>query len=94
MQRQKPDDHAFPIRGEILSSRLSANFGLPERLKEGKGLINATLSVGEIGLLFLGLVHSVEPFLDADILVRRLLPSFRDTQAKAGTDCGTTPHET
>ena len=47
------------------------------------GRINATLSGGEIGLLFLGPAHSVEPFLDADILVRRLLPSLRDGQAKA-----------
>jgi hypothetical protein len=47
------------------------------------GRINATLSAGEIGMLFLGPAHSVEPFLDADILVRRLLPSLRDRQAKA-----------
>ena len=47
------------------------------------GRINATLSTGEIGLLFLGPAHSVEPFLDADILARRLLPSFQDRQAKA-----------
>ena len=47
------------------------------------GRINATLSAGEIGLLFLGPAHSVEPLLDADILVRRLLPSPRDGQAKA-----------
>ena len=47
------------------------------------GRINATLSAGEIGLLFLGLAHSVEPLLDADILVRHLLPSLRERQAKA-----------
>jgi hypothetical protein len=47
------------------------------------GRISATLSAGEIGLLFLGPTHSVEPFLDADILVRRLLPSPPDRQAKA-----------
>ena len=46
------------------------------------GQINATLSAGEIGLLFLGLAHSVEPFLDPDILVRRLLPSVRERQAE------------
>lgn len=40
--------------------------------------INSTLLVGEIGLLFLGLAHSVDPFLDADILVRPLLPSIRE----------------
>ncbi len=47
------------------------------------GRINATLSAGEIGLLFLGLAHSVEPLLDADILVRQLLPSLRERQGKA-----------
>src|SRR3989304_2957356 len=47
------------------------------------GRINATLSAGEIGLLFVGMVHSVEPLLDADILVRHLLPSLRERQAKA-----------
>ena len=47
------------------------------------GRVNATLSAGEIGLLFLGLAHSVEPLLDADILVRHLLPSLRERQAKA-----------
>ncbi len=44
--------------------------------------INATLSSGEIGLLFLGMAHSVEPLLDADILVRHLLPSLRERQTK------------
>jgi hypothetical protein len=39
--------------------------------------INSTLLVGEIGVLFLGLAHSVDAFLDADILVRPLLPSLR-----------------
>ena len=47
------------------------------------GRINATLSAGEIGLLFVGMAHSVEPLLDADILVRHLLPSLREKQAKA-----------
>ena len=43
--------------------------------------INATLASGEIGLLFLGMAHAVEPLLDADILVRHLLPSLREKQA-------------
>lgn len=42
--------------------------------------INATLLADEVGLLFLGLAHSVEKLLDADILVRQLLPSLRDRQ--------------
>ncbi len=46
------------------------------------GRINATLLAGEIGLLFLGLAHAVETLLDADILVRQLLPSLREKQAK------------
>jgi len=46
------------------------------------GRINATLAAGEIGLLFVGMAHSVEPLLDADILTRHLLPSLRERQAK------------
>lgn len=42
--------------------------------------INTTLLVGEVGLLFLGMAHTVEPLLDADILVRYLLPSLRQKQ--------------
>ena len=49
------------------------------------GRINATLSAGEIGLLFVGMAHSVEPLLDADILTRHLLPSLRERQGK--TQC-------
>jgi hypothetical protein len=45
--------------------------------------INATLADSEVGLLFLDPAHSVEPFLDADILVRRLLPSLPDRPSKA-----------
>ena len=56
---------------------------LSERDRFIAGRINATLSTGEIGLLFLGLAHSVEPLLDTDILVRHLLPSLREKQAKA-----------
>lgn len=56
---------------------------LAERDRFIAGRINATLSAGEIGLLFLGMAHSVEPFLDANILVRHLLPSLRESQAKA-----------
>ncbi|OGA46258.1 MAG: hypothetical protein A3F74_23125 [Betaproteobacteria bacterium RIFCSPLOWO2_12_FULL_62_58] len=55
---------------------------LAERDRFIAGRINATLSAGEIGLLFLGLAHSVEPLLDADILVRYLLPSLRERQGK------------
>lgn len=40
--------------------------------------INTTLLSDEIGLLFLGLAHSVEKFLQADILVRHLLSSLRE----------------
>ncbi|MDO8438245.1 MAG: hypothetical protein Q7S69_08850 [Nitrosomonadaceae bacterium] len=44
------------------------------------GRINATLPDGEIGLLFVGMAHSVEPLLDGDILTRHLLPSLRERQ--------------
>ena len=71
--KQNPEYHREDQSQELLSDR--------DRFIAGR--INATLSAGEIGLLFLGLAHSVEPHLDADILVRRLLPSLRDRQAKA-----------
>ena len=38
--------------------------------------INQTLLTNEIGLLFLGLAHGIEPLLNPDILVRNLLPSL------------------
>jgi hypothetical protein len=44
--------------------------------------INATLATGEVGLLFLGMAHRVEPQLAPDILVRHLLPSLRERQEK------------
>lgn len=44
--------------------------------------IRGTLLAGEIGLLFMGLTHSVEKHLDADILVRHLLPSLTEKQGK------------
>lgn len=44
--------------------------------------IDSTLAAGEIGLLFLGLAHSVETFLPTDILVRHLLPSLRQRQGE------------
>ena len=44
--------------------------------------INATLLADEVGLLFLGLAHSVEKLLDADILVRQLLPSLQETRGQ------------
>ena len=44
------------------------------------GRIKATLLAGEIGLLFVGMAHSVEPLLERDILTRHLLPSLRERQ--------------
>lgn len=44
--------------------------------------IHATLATGQIGLLFLGLAHSVENLLKPDILVRHLLPALREKQGK------------
>ena len=38
--------------------------------------IDATLGADEIGLLFLGLAHAIEPFLARDIQVKNLLPSL------------------
>jgi hypothetical protein len=42
--------------------------------------INTTLLDGEVGLLFLGLAHSVEPLLSPGILVQHLIPSLSDKQ--------------
>ncbi|MFA6922423.1 MAG: hypothetical protein WC216_11325 [Gallionella sp.] len=44
------------------------------------GRINSTLTTGEVGLLFLGMAHKIEPLLDTDILIRHLLPSLREKQ--------------
>ena len=55
---------------------------LAERDRFIGGRINATLLSGEIGLLFLGMAHSVEPLLDANILVRHLPPSLKETQVQ------------
>lgn len=49
------------------------------------GRINATLLAGEIGLLFVGMAHSVEPLLERDILTRHLLTSLRERQVN--TQC-------
>ena len=45
--------------------------------------INATLLADEVGLLFLGLAHSIEKLMNADILVRQLLPSLRQNRVQA-----------
>jgi hypothetical protein len=45
--------------------------------------INATLARGEIGLLFLDPAHSVVPHLNADIVVKTLLPAPGDGRAMA-----------
>ena len=47
--------------------------------------INSTLRTGETGLLFLGMAHSLEPLLDADILVRRMLPPRPGSRERAVT---------
>lgn len=50
---------------------------LAERDRYIADRINATLQPDEIGLLFVGLAHSVEPLLEPDILVRNPVASFR-----------------
>jgi hypothetical protein len=44
--------------------------------------INTTLLDGEVGLLFLGLAHSVGPLLNPDIVVQHLFPSISEKQEK------------
>jgi hypothetical protein len=62
-----------------------------ERCKQGRQLllqrdrfiadqINLTLLPGEIGLLFLGLAHEVDPLLAHDLLVCHLLPPLKEIQ--------------
>lgn len=46
---------------------------LAERDRYIAARINSTLLPGEIGLLFLGLAHSVEPIMNPDIIVKRLV---------------------
>jgi hypothetical protein len=50
------------------------------------GQINSTLLPGEVGLLFLGLAHEVEPLLAPDLLVRHLLPSLKERQHSEMSD--------
>lgn len=69
---------------EAVSSEEQSRRLLAERDRYIAKRINATLEPGEIGLLFLGLAHSVEPFLDADIFVRNLLPALRPPETGAG----------
>lgn len=49
---------------------------LAERDRYIASRINSTLQQGEVGLLFLGLAHSVESFLAPDVLVKRLMPTL------------------
>lgn len=44
--------------------------------------INRTLMTDEVGLLFLGMAHRIEPLLETNILVRHLLPSLREKQVQ------------
>jgi hypothetical protein len=50
---------------------------LADRDKFIAARIDATLAVGEIGLLFLGMAHDVAPLLPANVFVRHLLPSLK-----------------
>ncbi|OGA18090.1 MAG: hypothetical protein A3H32_11235 [Betaproteobacteria bacterium RIFCSPLOWO2_02_FULL_63_19] len=73
-QRQDDDDRNANRKQELLVER--------DRFIAAR--INATLPTAEIGLLFLGGNHCVEPLLDADILVTRLVPSVRNRRPTAG----------
>lgn len=56
------------------SDKLSASL-LERRDKFIASRINSTLCVGEVGIIFLGMLHSLEPWLDPDIEV--IFPFFR-----------------
>ena len=48
--------------------------------------IGQSLRPGRTGILFLGMMHNVEPFLPADIVVTRLVPPGLERKGKA-TQC-------
>lgn len=62
--------------GETDAAREQGRKLLAERDRYIAQRIDSTLGVGEVGILFLGLVHSVEPLLPPDIQVKNLLPSL------------------
>ena len=47
--------------------------------------IDESLRPGRTGILFLGMMHNVEPFLPADIVVTRLVPPGLERKGKART---------
>jgi hypothetical protein len=61
-----------PTRAREMEGR--AHSLLFERDQYIAGRINATLAPGETAVLFLGMLHSVEPHLDPDIRVIRPVP--------------------
>ena len=46
--------------------------------------IDESLRPGRTGILFLGMMHNVEPFLPADIVATRLVPPGLERKVKAG----------
>lgn len=65
--RRGDDDRQADLRQKLLFDR--------DRFIAAR--INETLPAAEIGLLFLGENHFIEPLLEADILVTRLTPAVR-----------------
>jgi hypothetical protein len=45
--------------------------------------IDESLRPGRTGILFLGMMHNLEPFLPADIVVTRLVPPGLERKGKA-----------
>jgi len=69
---------AAPREGDVAARQRQeqSRLLLAERDRHIAARINSTLLPGEIGLLFLGLAHSVEPLLDPDVLVKKLMPAL------------------
>lgn len=63
LQTRNPEEAA---RLESRQKKMSDSL-LKQRDEFIAGRINSTLSAGETGLLFLGMLHSVAPFIAADI---------------------------
>ncbi|MDP1558426.1 MAG: hypothetical protein Q8K59_08290 [Nitrosomonas sp.] len=67
---------------DSIQQQEQSNNLLAQRDRHIAARINATLLSGEVGLLFLGLAHSIESLLDDDIIIKNLLPAILNASQK------------
>lgn len=67
---------------DSIQQKEQSNNLLAQRDRHIAARINATLLSEEVGLLFLGLAHSIESLLDDDIVVKNLLPAILSAHQK------------